>query len=141
MPYSPNLNATYARYPNAWGPVALLSTAKTVFTDITNSVVLVSKMADFKQVLSTVYAEVVITPSANGKISLFLYNDATAWQIASKPFTTAAAVSTTAQPTQIAFDYSVAAPLIVNEGLSLYVGLTVAQTAGTFNMFGWGKVY
>lgn len=141
MPYSPNLNPTYARYPMAWGPVALLATAKTVFTDITNAVALVPKMPDFKQVLSTVYAEIVLTPTANGKISLFLYNDALAWQIASKPFTTAAAVSTTAQPTQITFDYSVAAPLIINEGLSLYAAITTAQTAGTFNMFAWGKVY
>jgi len=141
MPYTPNQIATYARYPNAWGPVVVPATAKTVFTDITNAVLFVPKMPDFKQVLSTVYAEVVLTPIANGKISLFLYNDTVAWQIASKPFTTAATVSTTAQPTQITFDYSVAAPLIINEGLSLYAAVTVTQSVNTFNMFAWGKVY
>jgi hypothetical protein len=130
MVFVPSNNAVFPLGPMAT-KVAVPATAKTVLTDTSNAAILVASMANNRQQFGLIYAQPAITYVA-GKLMLFLYDGATAFDI-DEIAHAAGTVSTTASPGMIQFTrWSASQPLIIPEGHTLYVASAVAQSAGAF---------
>lgn len=141
MAYAANPTPIYAREPLDLMPVAVPSTAKSVFTDISNSVLIASNATNSQR--KRVYQKVFIQPTANltaGRMMLFKYDGTTAY-LAKDVAHGSISVTTTAEGAEIDFGFTDADPLILEEGWSAYVGSAVAQAAGSAIVNGRGKLF
>jgi hypothetical protein len=132
LAYTPNLAPTYPTGPTA-RMATVPATAKTVFTDASNTAVLVDRATDTLNNRMT-FGSVFVQPNANivaGKFQLYLY-DGTTYRLLKEVVNTAqAGITATAAGTPIDFGYLPTAPLVVPDGYSLLVATAVAQTASS----------
>ena len=119
-------------YANPWalgGRCVLPAAAKTVFTDNSNTAILLAADADRRRQIGLIYVKPMITIVA-GKVQLYYYDGANYFCIDDVTHV-AGTVSTTATPDKLVFtQYTKDTPLILHEGHSLLLATTVAQTAG-----------
>lgn len=133
MAYSPNAIPVFPVGPIGYMAV-LPSTAKTTFTDTTNAVKLVAAMANNRQSFGLIFAKPLITIVA-GKLMLYLWDPTNSYlRCVDEVIHAAGTVSTTAQVDRIEFtNWTAAKPLIVPEGLELWIASAVAQTANSLH--------
>lgn len=128
MAFAQNAIPSYAVKPTAF-KVTFPTTAKTVFTDASNTAVLVAPDADHPRTFGLIWAQPVVTLSG-GVLQAYLY-DGTNYTLYDEVAHSAQTLSTTAAGTAIVFTKATAtSPLVLPEGWSLLVATKVTQTAG-----------
>ena len=119
-------------YANPWalgGRCVLPAAAKTVFTDNSNTAILLAADADRRRQIGLIYVKPILS-LAQGKLQLY-YCDGTNYYCIDKLPHAAGTVSTTATPDKLVFSqFTKDTPLILHEGHSLLLATAVAQTAG-----------
>lgn len=130
MPYTPNPVPVYPTGPASYS-VALPATAKTVFTDTSNTATLVAADADRRRTFGSIYAKQVGAIVA-GKIQIYRYDGTTAFLLDELILTASTPNTTTIAGTTYEFTrWSKDTPLTLMEGHSLLVAFTTAQAAGS----------
>lgn len=140
MAYQPNSVPYYSKGPLNLNPVVLPSTAKTVFTDTSNTVTVVPTVAVGAKVA---VQKLVVRSVANltaGRMVALLTNGTTTLQ-AKDVAHTSTTVSTTAGAADIDFGLTDTDPIFVEEGWSLIVGSAVAQAANAAVVTGRGRTF
>lgn len=139
MAFTPNDKPYYARGPLPVGPVAVPTTAKTVFNNDTNTAVLLPALPDNRQAVTALSVEVTANVTS-GKLMLYVINGAgVAFQVASIAHGPLSP-TTTATATKITFLIPAAEPILVPEGCSLAIATAVAQPAGSLIASGPGRL-
>lgn len=133
MPFIPNEKPTYATGPTSFTAV-VPATAKTVFTNDSNTAVLVDKATHTKDNVVTI-GSIFVQPTANiiaGKLQLYFWDGTTAWLLAEEVHLAQSGINTTTKGVAIEFPrYSVSSPLVVPLARSLLIASTLGQTAGS----------
>lgn len=133
MPFIPNEKPTYATGPTSFTAV-VPATAKTVFTNDSNTAVLVDKATHTKYNVVTI-GSIFVQPTVNivaGKLQLYLWDGTTAWMLAEEAHLAQASINTTTKGVAIEFTrYSTLSPLVVPLARSLLIASTLGQPAGS----------